>query len=102
MTVPHFVAGDTAAVLRVQCTDLETGQAIALSGATVQIRWRIGGRPLVTRSMVVVDSAQGLAEYQFAAGELVCGDLLADVLISSGSTVRTCAEPLALEVRPRV
>jgi hypothetical protein len=102
MTAAHFVAADTAATLRVQCLDLETGDPVSLSGATVAIRWRIGGRPAVTRAMTVVDSAQGLAEYTFAAGELVCGVMRADVAITTTAGVQTCAEEVVLEVRPKV
>lgn len=101
MTVA-FVAGDTAAVLRVQCMDEETGEPVDLVGATVELRWRIAGRPRVTRPMVVVDAAAGLAEYEFAADELRCGELRADVVITRTAGTLTCRDPVVAEVRARV
>lgn len=101
MTVA-FVAGDTAATLRVQCMDEETGEPVDLSGATVELRWRIAGRPMVTRSMVIVDAAEGLAEYEFAANELRCGELRADVVITRTAGTLTCREPVVADVRARV
>ena len=66
---PDFVAGDTGSVRRITCRD-DDGSVIDLTGATVTIRWKDAAGTLVERPMTVVSPAAGVAEYQFAAGEL--------------------------------
>jgi hypothetical protein len=79
-----FVEGDTGSKLRVTCIDNDTRLAIPLAGKTVRLRWDSGSR-MVERTMSVVDAPNGMAEYQFAAGELVSGLMQFEVEIQDGS-----------------
>jgi hypothetical protein len=97
-----FVAGNTGAKLRVQCLDVDTAEPIVLSGAAVDVRWRIAGRPAVTRSMTIVDQVEGLAEYEFDSGELVCGQLKADVVLTLPNGTLTCIDSVVADVRAPV
>ncbi len=68
-----FVAGDTGSVLRITCRNAD-GAIIDLTGATVTLRWKDQAGILVERNMTIVGAAtNGVAEYQFAAGELYAG-----------------------------
>lgn len=63
----ELVAGDTGSKLVVTCRDSSTGAVINLSGATVTIRWK----GVAAKSMTIANAAGGVAEYQFAQGDLV-------------------------------
>lgn len=66
-----FVSGDTGSKLRVTIIDSETSVAINLTGATVSLKWMDQGGVLKTKTMsLVAPYTNGIAEYQFAAGEL--------------------------------
>ncbi len=69
MKGPEFVAGDTGSVRRITCRNAD-GTPIDLTGASVTIRWRDSGGNVVERAMIIVSAIDGVAEYQFAAGEL--------------------------------
>ena len=66
-----LVTGDTGSIFQVTCTDASTGQVIDLTGATVRLRWEDDTGTVQTRIMGVTDAVNGVAEYQFAAGEII-------------------------------
>lgn len=68
--MPDFVAGDTGSELQVTCKDNDTGLAIDLSGATVELLWDDSAGTLVTRTMTAVDAPNGIMKYKFVASEL--------------------------------
>lgn len=68
MTI-ELVAGDTGSKLVVTCRDNSNGAVIPLNGATVRLKWK--GVP--SKLMTITNAAGGVAEYQFAAGEIIYG-----------------------------
>jgi len=86
-----FVSGDTGSKLQVTCKDDDTGTAIDLTGSTVQLQWKDRSGTFVEKTMTVTDAANGVAEYQFAAGELFAKKMLFEVEItdSSGNVIRS-------------
>lgn len=98
-----LVAGDTGSTLVITCKDKDSKAAINLNGKTVRVKFRLNGGILQTKEMAVTDAAGGVAEYQFAAGELVKGTLRGEVEITdSGGLVLTQVEPFALSVRNKI
>lgn len=96
----QLVAGDTGSLLRVTCTNDDDGAAIDLTGATVALRWKDAAGTLVSRTMsAVAPATQGIAEYQFAATELIAPTMSFEVQIArSGGNVRSL-DPFDLLVR---
>ena len=66
-----LVTGDTGSVYQVTCIDGATGTAIDLTGATVRLRWEDDTGTIQTRVMGITDAPNGVAEYQFASGEII-------------------------------
>src|SRR5512145_3222151 len=97
-----FVAGDTNSVLTVTCKRADTGAPINLAGATVALKWRIDGGTLVSKSMTIVDAANGIVSYTFAAGELLEGLMRAEVEVTVTGKVTTSVEPFVFTVRAKV
>lgn len=104
-----LVAGDTGTLLRVPITNRQDESAIDLTGAVVTLYWRIDGGSLQTRTMTVQTPADGIAEYQFATGDLVLaagatyGTLRAEVEVTdAGGKKLTGLDPIALTIRARV
>ncbi len=71
--VNEFVEGDTGSKLEVTCKDDADKSVIDLTGATIKIRWKNKASQLVEKAMTVTNPTGGVAEYQFAAGELEAG-----------------------------
>ncbi len=66
-----FVEADTASTLRVTCKNKGTGVVIDLTGSTVQLQWNTRKGAFVEKAMsIITPGTNGIAEYQFAAGEL--------------------------------
>lgn len=89
----EFVAGDTGSTLRVTCLDNETGLPLDLNSRTVWIKWKSNGTiPAgLPKQMDKVDpQINGVAEYLFAAGELVAGvmEIEVEVREAGGNSVR--------------
>lgn len=95
-----FVENDTGSILRVTCTDRDSGAVINLTGATVRLRWKQSG-VVTTKTMDIVSPATaGIAEYQFATGELVRGVRQFEVEITdSGGKKLSSLEPLVKTIR---
>lgn len=79
-----FVEADTASILRVTCKNKGTGAAIDLSGGVVQLQWNTRKGAFVEKTMTQVDAANGIAEYQFLAGELESPAMKFEVEITDG------------------
>lgn len=61
--------GDTGRVLQVTLQD--DGTAIDITGATVQLLYRIdGGGSITTKTMTITNAISGIAEYTFLAPDL--------------------------------
>jgi hypothetical protein len=87
MSIPEFVAGDTAAKLRVQCYNKD-GSIFTLAGRTIRLKFRIGNGALLNVAMTILSPASaGQAEWQFTTGQLVAGTMRAEVEVTIGSTV---------------
>jgi len=69
----EFVQDDSGSKLEVTCKNDADKSVIDLTGATVMARWKDKAGTVVERTMTVTDAAGGVAEYQFAAGELEAG-----------------------------
>lgn len=97
-----FVTGDTGSKLEVTCKDSDTGVAVSLTGATVRLKWVSDG-DVEARIMTVTSASGGVAEYQFAAGELEAPAMRFDVEITDASGyVRTAVDIVRIAVRPEV
>jgi hypothetical protein len=80
-----FVEGDTASILRVTCKNKVTGVVIDLTGAAVQLQWKTRKQKFIERTMTLVNPpTDGIAEYQFAAGELESPSMKFEVEITDG------------------
>jgi|WetSurSiteA1Bulk_404760.scaffolds.fasta_scaffold16651_2 hypothetical protein len=95
----EFVAGDTNSKIRFTFKKASDGSALDLSGATVDLRWKIGAGILTTSAMTVTDAAGGVAEYLFTTGQLVAGTLTAEGRVTSGGKFVTTLEQPNLIVR---
>ena len=85
-----FRAGDTGSKLRVTCKDSQTEVAINLTGAAVKLQWRKADATLASVAMTVTDAVNGVAEYQFLAGELTSPamDFSVEITDSGGKIVK--------------
>lgn len=96
----EFVANDTGSKLKVTCKDNDTGAAINLTGATVLLRWMDKTGATQSKTMTVTDAANGVAEYQFAAGEIAYPKMSFDVRITdTGGKIITNLAPIEVTVR---
>ena len=65
-----FVEDDTGSKLRITCKRT-SGAVIDLTGSTVELIWKAKAGTLITQPMdIVAPATDGVAEYQFDAGEL--------------------------------
>jgi len=71
--VNEFVEDDTGSKLEVTCKNDSDKSVIDLTGSTVKIRWKNLAGAVQEKTMTVTNAAGGVAEYQFAAGELEIG-----------------------------
>jgi len=97
-----LIAGDTGAKLVVTCTDNETGNEIDLTSKAVQLRYKIDGGTLQTKTMTP-DPDQvtniGQASYQFEASDLTAGTMVAEVRVQPGGADQlTSVHQIALTV----
>lgn len=69
----EFVQDDSGSKLEVTCKNDADKSVIDLTGATVKARWNDKSGLVVEKTMTITDAAGGVAEYQFAAGELEAG-----------------------------
>ena len=97
----ELVAGDSGSTVVVTCKDSETKAVIDLTGKAVQLRYKIDGAALVTKTMTVQTPAtNGKAEYQFGASDLSVGTLQGEVRIQPGLPDQiTSIDPFYLPVR---
>ena len=81
--------GDTGRALQVTLQD--AGTAIDITGATVQLLYRIDGGTITTKTMTITDAASGIAQYTFLAPDLTAeGTLQYQVkLTDSGGAIST-------------
>lgn len=82
----QFVSGDTGSKLQVTCKNDGDGSVINLTGATVKIKWKTAAGATVTKTMTVINAAGGIAEYQFASGELYEGWMNFEIEITDSSS----------------
>lgn len=95
-----FVAGDTGSKLVVTCKEQATKAVKNLTGASLKLKWKINDGTLSQPTMTITDAPNGIAEYQFASGELVAGMMEAAVEITdSGGLVTTQLTPFQFAVR---
>lgn len=66
--IDFFFVGDTGRVLQVTLQD--DGTAIDITGATVQLLYRVSGGSITTKTMSITVPASGLVEYTFLAPDL--------------------------------
>lgn len=64
-----FTELDTGSVLQVNVRD-PLDNIVVITGATVKLIYSIGGAAKQTKTMTVTDGPNGIAQYQFLAGEL--------------------------------
>jgi len=83
MTI-EFVTGDTGSKLVATCVTNSDGLAIDLTGATVRLRWE-GDTSVQTKVMTITDGPNGVAEYQFLAGEIIVPKMKFEVEITDSS-----------------
>jgi len=79
-----MVTGDTGSKLVVTCNDNDTSSVIDLTGASVVLRWE-GDTQVESRAMTITDAANGVAEYKFAAGEIIAPKMRFEVEITAGN-----------------
>tara|TARA_R110000772_G_scaffold267971_1_gene393530 strand:- start:6172 stop:6498 length:327 start_codon:yes stop_codon:yes gene_type:complete len=86
-----FREGDTLSVLRTTALDDVTKEIIPLSTLfTATLVFQIGAGPTISQPMSVLSGVDdGVAEYQFGAGELTPGTMTAQVVLTQISTART-------------
>ena len=87
-----LVKNDTGRKLQVTLQD--DGAAVNLTGATLKLHYRIAGGTVKTAAMTVTDAVNGVAEYQFATGDLDAGGTFDyEVQVTdSGSKITTFKE----------
>lgn len=104
MHTVEYVAGDTGSKLVATCRDSETKALIALTGATVRVKYRVDGGALQTKAMtILVPATNGKAEYLFLGGELVAGVMRGEIEITDGAgKVITSLEPFLIKIRAKL
>lgn len=97
----EFVSGDRGGKVVAVCRDNNTQLVIDLTSKTAQLRYKIDGGALVTKTMTVqTPGTLGKAEYQFAAADLTPGTMEAEVRIQPGQADQmTSLHPLYFSVR---
>ena len=96
-----LIAGDTGSTVVVTCRDNQTQAVIDLTGKAVQLRYKIDGGALQTKTMTIQNpQTAGKAEYQFGASDLIAGTLQGEIQIQPGAADRlTSLLPFSLQVR---
>lgn len=98
----NFVAGDTLAKLKVAIVDQDETAYNLTSHTVTLFVLPPNGQQTIERTMTVTSAAGGLAEYQFAAGELVEGTSRFAVRVTNGSgAVLTCSAEQTFETRSK-
>jgi len=94
-----FVQDDTGSSLRIECLDAANAP-IDITGGTVTLKWRDKARQLITHDMSMIDAVNGIAEYQFAVGELFAPsmDITVRIVDSQGQVLHS-RESIKLSVR---
>lgn len=83
MSSYQFVAGDTGSKLRVTCKNDSDNTVIDLTDATVKLKWKDSSGTLQSKTMTIISPAtNGIAEYQFASGELYSGTMSFEIEIT--------------------
>jgi len=99
----EFVEADTGSKLEVTCKNDADQSVIDLTGATVKIRWNNAASVLQERNMTITNAAAGVAEYQFASGELEKGRVSYEIEITdSGGGIIKCLNLLPVLVREKL
>jgi hypothetical protein len=96
-----LVAGDTGSTVVTTCKDSQTQAVIDLTGKAIQLRYKIDGGALQTKTMAIQNPpTAGRAEYQFGASDLSAGTLQGEIQIQSGAADQlTSLLPFSLQVR---
>ena len=95
-----LVTGDTGSKLIVTITDSDTGAVVDLTSCTVRFRWEDATGAIATRTAAIPTPANGKAEYQFAAGEIIAPEMRIEVEVTDGTgAVVTGTELIKLSVR---
>ena len=97
-----FVAADTNSKLRISLTKKSDSTALDLTGATVNLKWKIGAGSLTTSAMTITDAAGGVCEYLFTSGQLVAGTMYVEAEITSAAKVVTTLEIGTFVVRAKL
>jgi len=96
--VADLVAGDNT-LLRVHCRDRKR-QPVPLSGAAVDLVWRVGGGARQTSTMTITDLDEGVVDYRFQPEELPAGSFTGEVkIIDTNSHKVRCSKRIFLRVR---
>lgn len=94
-----LVTGDTGSILSVSVKDSETALAKDLTACSVIFRWE-GVSGIVSRAATITDAVNGVAQYQFAAGEIIAPRMKIEVEITdSAGKIVTGTELISLTVR---
>ena len=105
MTTINLVSGDTRPSIEITLTRQDTGVAIDLSSATVQMKFRKKGTNtvLLTKTSVASsdDAENGKAVFQWASGDLdiASGSYEGEVSFTIGSNTETVIELLDFYLR---
>lgn len=97
-----FVAGDTRSMLVMHCVEKDTGKAINLADSTVKIKWTNSSNVLVEHDALIVDSAKGIVEYRFQAGDLVAPKLSFELEITNSAGIITSILPINIRIAPKL
>ena len=99
--VYDFIAGDTGSKVVATCKDNQTQAVIDLTGKAVQLRYKIDGGALQTKTMAIQNpQTAGKAEYQFGASDLTAGALQGEFRIQPGAGDQiTSLLPFSAQVR---
>ena len=99
-----FRSGDTLSIFKITVKDKQTKQTLSLDGThTAQLVWSIEGAASVSRAMTVLTGADdGKVSYQFLAGELIAGTMVAQVKITetASGNVATTINDITKEIGP--
>jgi len=96
-----LVAGDNT-LLEIPCVD-PSGNAIDLTGATVQLIWDDANGNDVTVNATVTNAAGGIVQYRFASGQIFAPSMQIEVKITDGAgNVIRSTQTIDLTVREAV